>query len=105
MDTASRRREFALLRLTGSSRSQVRGTVRRESFTVAAVGGVLGTLLPVPPPALVALALAGEPWPTVPVPGWLAIVGSTALLAVAGAMPPTRLMLRAGPVDAIGTKE
>jgi predicted lysophospholipase L1 biosynthesis ABC-type transport system permease subunit len=105
METASRRREFALLRLTGSSRSQVRGTVRRESFTVAAVGGVLGTLLSGPPLALVALALAGEPWPTVPVPGWLAIVGSTARLAVAGAMLPTRLMLRAGPVDAIETKE
>ncbi|MET9503738.1 FtsX-like permease family protein [Streptomyces sp. NPDC006622] len=105
MNTVTRRREFALLRLTGGSRSQVRGMVRRESLTVAAVGGVLGTLLSVPPLALVALALTGGPWPTVPVTGWLAIVGSTALLAVAGAMVPTRLMLRVRPVDAIGTKE
>ncbi|MDL5199069.1 FtsX-like permease family protein [Streptomyces sp. ALI-76-A] len=105
MNTATRRREFALLRLTGSSRSQVLGMVRWESFTVAAVGGVLGTLLSVPPLALVALALTGEVIPTVPVLGWLTIVGSTALLAVAGAMLPTRLMLRGRPVDAIGTKE
>ncbi|MGV2918390.1 FtsX-like permease family protein [Streptomyces alfalfae] len=105
MNTASRRREFALLRLTGSSRSQVRRMVRWESLTVAAVGGVLGALLSVPPLALVALALTGGPAPTMPVLGWLAIVGSTALLAVAGAMLPTRLMLRARPVDAVGRKE
>jgi putative ABC transport system permease protein len=41
----------------------------------------------------------------VPPLGWLAIVGSTALLAMAGAMLPTRLMLRVRPVDAIGMKE
>lgn len=105
MNTASRRREFALLRLTGSSRAQVLGMVRRESFAVVAVGGVLGTLLAVPPLALVALALTGGPVPAVPPLGWLAIVGSTALLAMAGAMLPTRLMLRVRPVDAIGTKE
>jgi putative ABC transport system permease protein len=105
MNTASRRREFALLRLTGSSRSQVLGMLRRESFAVVAVGGLLGTLLSVPPLALVALALTGGPIPTVPVLGWLAIVGSTALLAMAGAMLPARLMLRVRPVDAIGMKE
>ncbi|MDK1348119.1 FtsX-like permease family protein [Streptomyces sp. 378] len=105
MNTASRRREFALLRLTGSSRSQVLGMVRLESFTVVAVGGLLGTLLSVPPLALVALALTGTPIPTAPVLGWLAIVGSTALLAMAGAMLPARLVLRVRPVDAIGMKE
>ncbi|MFD0312836.1 FtsX-like permease family protein [Streptomyces flavalbus] len=105
MNTATRRREFALLRLTGTTRSQVLGMMRRESVTVAAVGGVLGTLLSVPPLALVALALTGTPVPTVPVLGWLTIVGSTALLAVAGAMLPTRLMLRAPAVEAIGAKE
>ncbi|MGP4043604.1 FtsX-like permease family protein [Streptomyces sp. 2A115] len=81
MNTATRRREFALLRLTGSSRSRVLGMMRRESFTVVAVGGVLGTLLPVPPLALVAWASTRGPWPTVPVTGRLAIVGSTALPA------------------------
>ncbi|MFI8193371.1 FtsX-like permease family protein [Streptomyces sp. NPDC085946] len=105
MNTVTRRREFALLRLTGTSRSQVLGMMRRESVTVAAVGGLLGTVLAVPPLALVALALTGGPLPTVPVLGWLAIVGSTALLAVAGAMLPARLMLRVRPVDAIGTRE
>ncbi|MGV9501057.1 FtsX-like permease family protein [Streptomyces sp. NPDC003642] len=105
MNTASRRREFALLRLTGSSRSQVLAMMRGESVTVVAVGAGLGTLLSVPPLILIALALTGAPWPTVPLQGWLAIVGSTALLTVAGAMLPARLLLRVRPVDAIGTKE
>ncbi|WP_395575085.1 FtsX-like permease family protein [Streptomyces sp. BK79] len=105
MNTAARRREFALLRLTGATRAQLLGMVRRESGAVVVVGAALGTLLAVPPLALVALALTGGPMPTVPVAGWLLIVGATGLLAVAGAMLPSRLMLRARPVDAIGTKE
>lgn len=105
MNTASRQREFALLRLTGATRAQLLGMVRRESAAVVIVGAVLGTLLAAPPLALVALALTGGPMPTVPVPGWLAIVGTTGLLAVAGALLPSRLMLRARPVDAIGTKD
>ncbi|MET7451653.1 FtsX-like permease family protein [Streptomyces sp. NPDC005574] len=105
MNTAARRREFALLRLTGTSRSQLMGMMRREGLIVVGIGVVLGTLLSVPPLALVALALTGGPWPAVPVLGWLAIVGSTALLALGGTMLPTRLMLRVAPADAIGTKE
>ncbi|MGX1976999.1 FtsX-like permease family protein [Streptomyces kronopolitis] len=99
MNTAARRREFALLRLTGTNRSQVLGMMRRESLTVVAVGAVLGVLLSVPPLVLVATALTGGPLPTIPVWGWLAILGSTAVLTVAGAVLPTRLMLRARPVD------
>ncbi|MGW8062436.1 FtsX-like permease family protein [Streptomyces ziwulingensis] len=105
MNTVTRRREFALLRLTGAGRSQVLAMMRRESFTVAAVGGLLGTLLAVPPLVLIALALTGGPLPTVPVLGWLTIIAVTGLLAVAGAMLPARVALRARPVDAVGMKE
>ncbi|MFE6287437.1 FtsX-like permease family protein [Streptomyces sp. NPDC057877] len=105
MNTVARRREFALLRLTGADRSQVLGMMRRESLTVVVVGAVVGVALALPPLALVAIALTGTPLPTAPVLGWLAILGSTAVLAVAGAMLPTRLMLRARAVEAIGLKE
>ncbi|MFF8195782.1 FtsX-like permease family protein [Streptomyces bobili] len=105
LNTASRRREFALLRLTGTTRAQLLGMVRRESAAVGVIGGAMGTLLAAPPLALVALALTGGPMPTVPVLGWLAIVGTTGLLAMAGSLLPSRLMLRARPVDAIGAKE
>ncbi|MEU7467530.1 FtsX-like permease family protein [Streptomyces sp. NPDC044984] len=105
MNTASRRREFALLRLTGTTRAQLLGMVRRESVAVVVVGAVLGTLLAAPPLVLVALALTGGPFPTVPVRGWLLIVGTTGLLAMAGSVLPSRLMLRARQAEAIGTKE
>ncbi|MFH8609626.1 FtsX-like permease family protein [Streptomyces sp. NPDC018029] len=105
MNTAARRREFALLRLTGTDRNQVLAMMRRESLTVVAVGAVVGAVLALPPLMLVATALTGTPTPTTPVLGWLAILGSTAVLAVAGAMLPARLMLRTRPVEAIGMKE
>jgi putative ABC transport system permease protein len=105
MNTAARRREFALLRLTGGSRSQVLAMMRRESLTVAVVGCLLGTLLAAPPLVLVALALTGGPLPAVPLTGWLAIIGVTGLLAVAGAMLPARFALRLRPVDAVGMRE
>ncbi|MFJ3223595.1 ABC transporter permease [Streptomyces sp. NPDC086783] len=105
MNTVARRREFALLRLTGTSRSQVLGMMRRESLTVVAVGAVVGVLASVPPLVLVATALTGGPLPTAPVLGWVAVLGSTAVLTVAGTMLPTRLMLRARPADAIGARE
>ncbi|WP_030681850.1 FtsX-like permease family protein [Streptomyces cellulosae] len=105
MNTAARRREFALLRLAGTGRSQLLGMMRRESLTVATVGAVVGSLLSVPPLVLVAMALTDRPMPDVPALGWLAVFGSTAVLAVAGTMLTTRLMLRVRPVEAIGMKE
>ncbi|MFD7815297.1 FtsX-like permease family protein [Streptomyces sp. NPDC059785] len=105
MNTASRRREFALLRLSGTARRQVLGMMFRESLAVIAVGVGLGTLLALFPLALVALALGGTPLPAVPGTGYLAIAGATALLAATGTMVPTWRLLRIRPVEAIGTKE
>ncbi|MCZ0997187.1 hypothetical protein O1M63_02260 [Streptomyces mirabilis] len=48
MSTAARRREFALLRLSGTARGQVVGMMRRESVIVIAAGVGIGTLLRVP---------------------------------------------------------
>lgn len=105
MATAARRREFALLRLTGTARRQVAGMMRRESAVVVLAGVGLGTLLSAFPLVLVAVGLGGSPWPAVPVLGYLAIAGTTAALAVAGTMVPTRVLLRIRPVEAIGVRE
>ncbi|MFE5144089.1 FtsX-like permease family protein [Streptomyces fagopyri] len=105
MGTAARRREFALLRLSGTTRRQVAGMMRRESVVVIASGVGVGTLLAVFPLVLVSLAMSGSPLPAVPGLGFLAIAGSTAVLAAAGTMVPTRLLLRIRPVEAIGAKE
>ncbi|MFE7171425.1 FtsX-like permease family protein [Streptomyces sp. NPDC057616] len=105
MATAARRREFALLRLSGTARRQVAGMMRRESAVVVLSGVGLGTVLAVFPLTLVAVGLGGTPWPSVPGLGYLAIAGVTAVLATAGTMVPTRVLLRLRPVEAIGARE
>ncbi|WP_458248104.1 FtsX-like permease family protein [Streptomyces sp. MAI_2237] len=105
MTTAARRREFALLRLSGTARRQVAGMMRRESAVVVLAGVGTGTLLSVFPLLLVALALGGTPWPAVPPLGYAVIAGALAALATVGVMVPTRLLLRIRPVEAIGVRE
>ncbi|MFF2133424.1 FtsX-like permease family protein [Streptomyces olivochromogenes] len=105
MSTAARRREFALLRLSGTARGQVVGMMRRESVIVIAAGVGIGTLLSAFPLVLVSMAVSGTPIPAVPGLGYLAIAGATAALAAAGTMLPTRMLLRIRPVEAIGAKE
>jgi len=105
MATAARRREFALLRLSGTARRQVVGMMRRESAVVVLAGVGLGTLLAAFPLTLVAVGLGGSPWPSVPGLGYLAVAGVTAALAIAGTMVPTRVLLRIRPVEAIGAGE
>lgn len=73
MSTAARRREFALLRLSGTARGQVVGMMRRESVIVIAAGVGIGTLLSAFPLVLVSLAVSGTPIPAVPGLGYLAI--------------------------------
>ncbi|MGV9705804.1 FtsX-like permease family protein [Streptomyces sp. NPDC003483] len=105
MGTAARRREFALLRLSGTTHRQVLGMMRRESVVVIGTGVGVGALAAVFPLVLVALAMTGSPFPAVPVLGFLAIAGSVAVLAAAGTMVPARLLLRIRPVEAIGARE
>jgi putative ABC transport system permease protein len=104
MATAARRREFALLRLSGTARRQVAGMMRRDSAVVVLAGVGLGTLPAAFPLTLVAIGLGGTPWPAVPGLGYLAIAGTTAVLATAGTMLPTRVLLRIRPVEAIGAR-
>ncbi|GGX92652.1 FtsX-like permease family protein [Streptomyces fructofermentans] len=105
MGTAARRREFALLRLSGTARRQVAAMMWKESAVVVVAGVGVGTLLSLFPLALVSLAVSGSPWPAVPGLGYLAIAGGTAVLAVAGTMVPTHVLLGIRPVEAIGSKE
>jgi putative ABC transport system permease protein len=100
-----RRRELALLRLTGATTRQVRSMARWEALLIIAVG--LGMGLAIAATALLPLshALTGGLRPYTPA-GWLAaILGTSALLAVVALTLPTRQALRARPVEAIGTRE
>jgi putative ABC transport system permease protein len=100
-----RRRELALLRLTGATKRQVRSMARWEAILIITIG--LGTGLAITATALVPLshALTGGFRPYVPL-GWLAaILGFSALLALVALSVPTRRALRTRPVEAIGIRE
>ncbi len=100
-----RRRELALLRLTGATKRQVRSMARWEAVLIIAIG--LGTGLAIAATALLPLshALTGGYRPYVPA-GWLAaILGVSALLALVALSVPTRRALRTRPVEAIGIRE
>lgn len=105
MNTAARRREFALLRLSGTTTAQVMRMMRWESLAVVLAGVGIGTLTSVPALVLISLALTNSPWPTVPPMVYLIIAGGTAALTATAALMPTRALLRTPPVEAIGSRE
>ncbi|HEY3905795.1 MAG TPA: ABC transporter permease [Streptosporangiaceae bacterium] len=100
-----RRRELALLRLTGATSRQVRSMARWEAVLIIIIG--LGTGLAIAATALLPLshALTGTLRPYTPA-GWLtAIAGVPAFLALVALALPTRHALRTRPVEAIGIRE
>jgi putative ABC transport system permease protein len=104
MITLRRRRELALMRLVGATPRQVRSMARWEAALIITIG--LGVGLAIAAIALLPLshALNGG-LPYVPLRPFGAIVGGTALLALVALALPTRRMLRARPVEAIGVGE
>jgi putative ABC transport system permease protein len=100
-----RRRELALLRLTGATTRQVRSMARWEAILIITIG--LGIGLAITATALVPLshALTGGFRPYAPAGWFAAILGVSALLALVALAVPTRRALRTRPVEAIGIRE
>ncbi len=100
-----RRRELAILRLTGATRVQVVRIVRLEQALLVGLALVVGgaiaaaTLLPM------VKGTTGTASPYIPLGGWVAVVGGTVLVAAAATMLPVRRVLRMRPVEAIGIRE
>ncbi|OZG26326.1 ABC transporter permease [Williamsia sp. 1138] len=78
--TTDRRREFALLQLVGASTRQVRAMMRRESLAAVALAATIGTLVAYPPLAGIAIAVSGEPFPTISVWTYAVLVSGATLL-------------------------
>jgi putative ABC transport system permease protein len=100
-----RRRELALLRLTGATTRQVRSMARWEAILIITIG--LGVGLAIAATALLPLsrAFTGGFRPYTPA-GWLAaILGVSALLALVALSVPTRRVLRTPPVEMVGIRE
>jgi putative ABC transport system permease protein len=105
MATAERIREFALLRLAGTTRAQVVRMVSWETAIVVVVGVLLGTLITAA--ALVAFSQAFVGRLDVAVnPGTYGVMVSLCVVLGFGAsLLPVWLALRAQPVQAMGTRE
>jgi putative ABC transport system permease protein len=99
-----RKRELALLRLTGATPRQVRSMARWEAALILAIG--LGVGLAIAATALLPISHAyNGGLPYVPARPFAAIIGATALLAILALSLPTRHALHARPIEAIGVGE
>jgi putative ABC transport system permease protein len=105
MATASRSREFAMLRLIGTSRRQVRRMVFMESWLVVGTAVVIGSVIAVPPLVGTSLAMTDTFLPHVDALAYLVIVGVTVLLGCLSIIIPARSVMRTRPIDAVDTGE
>ena len=105
MAALARRAELAILRLAGATRHQLLRMVRIEQAVLLGlaltVGGAIAALTLIP----MVKGTTGSATPYVPVAGWLAVIGGTILLSMAGTLLPALRVLRIPPIEAIGPQE
>lgn len=102
MATAGRRREFALLRLIGTSRRQVLRMMRWESLVITMVAGILGSLISIVTLAAFSFGMTGSYTPYVPPLIYLAVIVTAASLTFAVTETAARGALRGRPAETIG---
>ncbi|MBB4948158.1 putative ABC transport system permease protein [Kitasatospora gansuensis] len=105
MATAARRREFAMLRLIGTTGRQIRAMLRWETLTVALLAVALGTAVAYLTLGAYSSGMTGSATPYAPPLTYLAVVGVATALAFTATALPARLALRANAADAIGARE
>jgi putative ABC transport system permease protein len=97
--TARRRGEFALLRLTGSTRAQVVGMMTMEGVLVAAIGIVLGTVVSTTTLVPFSIAVSDSFTPSGPLWIYLAVAGTSVALGLVATLLPTWKALRPAPAE------
>ncbi|MFC4120485.1 ABC transporter permease [Nonomuraea zeae] len=102
MATVARVREFAMLRLIGAGRDQVRSMVRGEARIITVSAVLIGTLAALP--ALVGISIAVSRWPVPSIPplAYAGIVAAAVLVAWPSIMISARVAMRQRPVEVIG---
>jgi putative ABC transport system permease protein len=105
MAALARREELAVLRPTGATRGQLLRMVRIEQAVLLGIALAVSS-------AIAALTLVprvkgttGSATPYIPADGWLAVIGGTILLGMAGTLPAILRLLRIPPIEAIGQHE
>ncbi|MGW6707343.1 FtsX-like permease family protein [Streptomyces sp. NPDC054956] len=104
MSTGERMREFAMLRLAGAKRRQVRGMLRAEALAVLLMGAVLGSGIALAVLTAFSVGMTGVAAPVVLPLVYGVVVGGAGLLALTATALPGRLALRVPPVDVAMSK-
>ncbi|WP_207939003.1 ABC transporter permease [Actinomadura darangshiensis] len=104
MSTADRAREFALLRLAGTTRRQVMRMLGWETLAVVAVAAVLGTAIALATLTAFSAGMTGGT-PYVPPLAHLGVLAWGAVLAGIATALPARLAMTGRPADTISARE
>ncbi len=105
MSISERGREFARLRMIGSTRRQVVDMVMWETAIVVALGVGLGVAISLLANLGFAAGLLGERQMVIPWPGFLAAIAAVILLGFAASLIPAWVASRSNPQAAIGAQE
>ncbi|MFB4277388.1 FtsX-like permease family protein [Nonomuraea sp. MTCD27] len=103
--TAARSREFAALRLAGSTRRQVLTMIGTEAAITVAIAVFLGTLIAATTLVTSSLALTGTPAFAAPPLVYLTIVALAAVLGLVATLLPARSALRRSAISVIAARE
>ncbi|MFI1198159.1 FtsX-like permease family protein [Streptomyces sp. NPDC020883] len=100
--TADRRREFAMLRLAGATRSQLLRMLATEAVLTTAVGVLLGAAVAGAASATFSTAVTGSAVPAVPVAACWWIVAGAAALTIPGILATGLWAVRGPATEALG---
>jgi putative ABC transport system permease protein len=105
MYALGRRREFAVLRLSGTTRLQVLRMVRLEQGLLLGLALLLGAAIAAATLIPMVKGITGSATPYIPLTGWIAVIGGVVVLGGTATVLPVRRVLRMRPVEAIGIRE
>ncbi|MFE4537969.1 FtsX-like permease family protein [Streptomyces scopuliridis] len=103
--TTGRARELALLRLVGGTRRQVTRMLALETSLVAGIAVLIGTAVAAVPLTILSQRLIDRPLPSGPPWVFAAIVAATVLTGALSIRIPATRALRAGPLEAMRSRE
>nr|WP_202539254.1 FtsX-like permease family protein [Streptomyces sp. SID8379] len=105
MSVSDRFREFALLRLVGTTRRQIMSMLRLESLVVVLVAAALGSGIAFAVLTAFSVGMTGAAQPSVDPLWFLGVLALAGLLALVATVVPGRLSLTGRPADVIGSRQ
>ncbi|MFE5945084.1 FtsX-like permease family protein [Streptomyces sp. NPDC056480] len=105
VSVSDRSREFALLRLVGTTRRQVMGMLRIEAAVVVLVAAVLGTGIAYAVLTAFGIGMTGSAVPAVDARMYAGVLGFAVLLTYLATLIPGRVALGGRPADVIGARQ